>query len=145
MAGQFHGKKSAARPASPACLCAKVFSAVRVAPRTTTVARRLNQSALAKIADVSTGRAFDHVDGELEQANFPGIVYALDDGAERFLLVFDLRFGAGDHCLDGIVKHALGYIGLAKLKTVAEHGCVTRVLAQLIDITLRFFAKSFEQ
>src|SRR5437870_10573020 len=53
--------------------------------------QRLNQSALSEVADVSAAGALDHVDGELEQADFPGIVYALDDGAERFVPVLNMR------------------------------------------------------
>ena len=59
---------------------------------------------LRRIAEVSTGGAFDHVDGELEQTNFPRIVHALYDRAERFVCVFDLPPGAIDHRVDWVAQ-----------------------------------------
>src|ERR1700686_639163 len=104
-----------------------------------------NQSAFAEIAEVSAGRAFDHVDSEFEQANFPGVIHTLDDGAKRFFRVFYMRFRARDHGLNRIAKHALGHIGLAKLESIAEHGDVARSLAHLLDIPLRFLAESLQE
>src|SRR5437016_763943 len=63
--------------------------------------QRLNQSAFAEIADVSAAGALDHVDGELEQANLPGFVHALDDGAERFVPVLNMRLRA---CANGFAR-----------------------------------------
>src|SRR2546421_8846955 len=105
----------------------------------------LDQPALPEVADVSAARALDHVDGELEETNFPGFVDALNDRAERFLAVFNVRLGARDHGFDRIAKHLFGHIGLAKLKSVTKHGGVVCVLAQLICVALRFFAKAFQQ
>src|SRR6266550_4089372 len=79
--------------------------------------QRLNQSALSEVADVSAAGALDHVDGELEQADFPGIVYALDDGAERFVPVLNMRLGACDHGFDRIPKHLFSDVGFAELET----------------------------
>src|SRR5437660_852295 len=105
----------------------------------------LNEPALAKVADVPAARALDHVDGELEQANFPSFVDALDDGAERFLSVFNVRLGARDHGFDRIAKHLFGHVGLPKLKSVTEDGGIVRVFAQLVGVTLRLLAKPFQQ
>ena len=58
---------------------------------------RLNQTALAKIAEITAGGALHQVDGELEQTNFPRVVYSLYDRAERFVFIFDLPPGAIDH------------------------------------------------
>src|SRR4029077_3096397 len=44
---------------------------------------RLNQTAALEVADVFASGAFDHLDGELEQANFPGLIHSLDDRAIR--------------------------------------------------------------
>ncbi len=107
--------------------------------------QRLNQSALSEVADVCAAGALDHVDGELEQADFPGIVYALDDGAERFVPVLNMRLCARDDGFDRIAKHLLSYVSLAKLKSVAEDGHIVGVFAQLIGVTFRFLAKPFQQ
>jgi len=61
---------------------------------------RLYQTALAKIAEITAGGTLHKVYGELEQANFPRVVYTLDDRAERFVFVFDLPPGAIDHRVD---------------------------------------------
>ena len=47
--------------------------------------RVYNQTAALEIADVFASGALDHLDGELEQANFPGVVHPLDDRAIRFI------------------------------------------------------------
>src|SRR5437870_5778757 len=107
--------------------------------------QRLNQSAFAEIADVSAAGALDHVDGELEQANLPGFVHALDDRAERFVPVLNMRLRARDNGFDRIAKHLLSYVSLAKLKSVAEDGHIVGVFAQLIGVTFRFLAKPFQQ
>src|SRR5260370_31470026 len=107
--------------------------------------QRLNQAAFAEVADVSAAGALDHVDGELEQADFPGIVYALDDGAERFVPVLNMRLRARDDGFDRIAKHLFGHVGLAKLKSVAEDGHIVGMFAQLIGVTFRFLAKPFQQ
>lgn len=60
----------------------------------------LNQTAFAKVAEITAGRTLYQIDGEFEQANFPCVVYALDDRAERFVFVFDLPPGAIDHRVD---------------------------------------------
>ena len=63
-------------------------------------ANRLDQTAFAKIAEITARGALYQVDGELEQTNFPRVVYALYDRAERFVFVFDLPPGAIDHRVD---------------------------------------------
>ena len=64
------------------------------------VARCSDQTAFSEIAEITAGGALHQVDGELEQTNFPRVVYALDDRAERFVCVFDLPSGAIDHRVD---------------------------------------------
>ena len=59
-----------------------------------------DQTAFSEIAQITARGTLYQVDGELEQANFPRVVYALDDGAERFVFVFDLPPGAIDHRVD---------------------------------------------
>ena len=60
----------------------------------------LNQTAFSEVAEVTAGRTFYKVYGELEKTNFPCVVYALYDRAERFVFVFDLPPGAIDHRVD---------------------------------------------
>jgi hypothetical protein len=43
----------------------------------------INQTAALEVADVFASGALDHLDGELEQANFPGLIHSLDDRAIR--------------------------------------------------------------
>ena len=69
----------------------------------------------------------------------------MDDGAERFLAVFNVRLGTRDYRFDRIAKHLFGYIGLAKLKSVTQNSAVVCVPAQLFDVALGFLAESFEQ
>lgn len=45
------------------------------------------------------------VDGKFKQASFPGIVHSLDEGAERFLHVFDMRFRARDDCPERLAQY----------------------------------------
>ena len=59
-----------------------------------------DQTALAKIAEITARGTLYQVDRELEQTNFPRVVYALYDRAERFVFVFDLPPGAIDHRVD---------------------------------------------
>src|SRR5205823_3129717 len=80
-----------------------------------------NQPAFAEIAEITAGRALDHVDGELEQANFPGVVHTLNHCAERFAGSLHAAFCAIDHCVDRIAKCLLAQIGFAKLKTIPKH------------------------
>ena len=61
---------------------------------------RSYQTALAKIAEITTGGALHQVYGELEQTNFPRVVYAVDNRAQRFVFVFHLPPGAIDHRVD---------------------------------------------
>src|ERR1051325_1094553 len=104
-----------------------------------------NQAALAEVAEIAASRALDQVDRELEEANFPRLVHPLDDGAERFVGIFDATFGAIDHRIDGIARSLLSHIGFAELKSVAQHSHIVQAFADLIDIALRFVAKSVEQ
>src|SRR5438552_18768096 len=60
----------------------------------------LQQSARSKVAEITARGALHQVDGELEQTNFPRVVHALDNRAERFILIFDLPPGAIDHRVD---------------------------------------------
>jgi hypothetical protein len=60
----------------------------------------LYQTALAKVPEIIAGGALHQVDGKLEQANFPRVVYALDNRAERFVFIFDLPPGAIDYGVD---------------------------------------------
>src|SRR5260370_39242477 len=106
--------------------------------------QRLNQSALSEVADVSAAGALDHVDGELEQADFPGIVYALDDGAERLLPVLNMRLRARDDGFDRIAKHLFGHVGLPKLKSVADVCHIECNFAQLSGVTHRVLGKPFQ-
>ena len=60
----------------------------------------LYQTAFAKVAEIAAGGTLHKIDGELEQANFPRVVYALYDRAQRFVFIFNLPPGAIDHCVD---------------------------------------------
>src|SRR4051812_11922704 len=60
----------------------------------------LYQSAFAKVAEIAAGGALHKVDGELEQANFPRVVYSLNNRAKRFVFIFNLSPGAIDHCIN---------------------------------------------
>ena len=64
----------------------------------------LNQTAFAEIAEITARGALHKVDGKLEQANFPRVVYSLDNRAERFVFVFDLPPGAIDYRVDGVAE-----------------------------------------
>ena len=59
-----------------------------------------NQTAFSKIAEITARGTLYQVDGELEETNFPRVVYALDNRAERFVFVFDLPSGAIDYRVD---------------------------------------------
>ena len=61
---------------------------------------KLDQTAFSEVAEIATGRTLHQIDGELQEANFPCVVYALDDRAEWFVFVFDLSSGAIDHCVN---------------------------------------------
>src|SRR5439155_1054826 len=50
-----------------------------------------------------------------------------------------------DHRFNRIAKHLFGHVGLAKLKSVAQHGHVLGALAKFLDVTFRFLAKPFQQ
>ena len=65
-----------------------------------TVAPCSDQTAFSEIAEITARGTLYQVDGELEQTNFPRVVYALYDRAERFVFVFNLLPGAIDHRVD---------------------------------------------
>src|ERR1700757_4588619 len=87
----------------------------------------LDQAAFAEIAEITAARALHHVDGELEQANFPCVVHTLNHSAERFVCSLNPAFCAIDHCVDRITKRLLAQIGFAKLKTIPKDCDVPRV------------------
>jgi hypothetical protein len=105
----------------------------------------LNQAALSEIAQIAAGRALDHVDGEFEQTDLPGIVHALDNCAERFLRALHAVLCPRDYGVNRVAYRLLRHIGFAKLKSVTQHRNVARVFAQSIDIALRFITESFQQ
>src|SRR5439155_3212094 len=102
-------------------------------------------SAFAKIADVSSARAFDHVDSELEQANFPSVVDALNNGAEGFVCVFDATLRPIDDGVQRIAQRFFGHIGFSELKAITQDRDVAQIFAQFVDITLRFLAEASDQ
>ena len=59
--------------------------------------RPSDQTALAKIAEIATGGTFDQIDGEFQQAHFPGVIDTVDHRAERFIRVLDAMSRAIDH------------------------------------------------
>jgi len=61
---------------------------------------RLDQTAFAKITEIAAGRALDQIDGEFQQANFPRVVHAVNDRAERFVFALYALPGAVDHGVD---------------------------------------------
>src|SRR2546427_12112223 len=106
---------------------------------------RLDQPALAEVAEVAAAGALDHVDGELEKANFPGVVHALNYRAERIFAMLNVRLCALDHRLDRVAKRFFGDIGFAKLRAITQYRHVVKTFAKLIGIALRFVAETFEQ
>src|SRR5205809_851845 len=74
--------------------------ALRINRRLTQTPYKSNQTALSKVAEIATGGALDHVDREFEQTDFPRVVHALNNRAERFVFAFDLAPGATDHGVD---------------------------------------------
>src|SRR5262245_23721208 len=60
----------------------------------------LQQTAFSEVAKIATRRTLHQIDGELQKANFPSVVYALNDRAERFVLVFDVSPCAVNHRVD---------------------------------------------
>src|SRR5204863_2598833 len=93
---------------------------------------------------VATG-TLDQVDREFQQANFPGVVDALDDGTEWFFGMLDLAARPLDdrfHCVADAVLHDLG---LAELKTVTKNRHVARPLAKQLDIFLGLLAEPFQE
>jgi len=65
--------------------------------RAKAVAPCLQQSALAEITEIVAGGTFDQVNSELEQADFPRVIHAVNDRAERFAFTLDLAPGSIDH------------------------------------------------
>src|SRR3982750_1778247 len=88
------------------------------------------QPALPEIAHVTAAGTLDEVDGELQQAYFPGVVDALDHGAEWFFGMLDLPAGALDNRFHGVADAVFYYVRFAKLEAVTKHGHVARPLAQ---------------
>jgi hypothetical protein len=59
-----------------------------------------NQTALSEIAEIAAGRSLHEIDRELEQADLPGVVHAVNDRAERLIFAFDILSGAIDYRVD---------------------------------------------
>jgi len=68
----------------PAHLSGRIFEAAATVRPT-----RLQQATLAKIAEITPRGALDQIDGEFQQAHFPGVIDALDNGAESFIFALD--------------------------------------------------------
>jgi len=66
----------------------------------TSIRDGLDETAFSEVAEIAPRGALHQIYGELQQANFPCVVHALDDRAERFVFIFDLSLGAIDHCVD---------------------------------------------
>src|SRR5882762_8658926 len=79
----------------PAHLSGRIFEAAATVRPT-----RLQQATLAKIAEITARGALDQIDGEFQQAHFPGVIHALDNGAESFIFALDAAPGAIDYGLD---------------------------------------------
>jgi hypothetical protein len=98
-------KPAAARLRTLARLFATVFDQGVTASKPSMCNRRLpkpsflvlDQSALSEITEIVAGRTFDQVNSELEQADFPGVIHAVNDRAERFVFALDLAPGSIDH------------------------------------------------
>src|SRR5689334_11146902 len=62
----------------------------------------LDQTAFSEVAEITTRGTLDQVDGELQKTNFPRIVDALDNRAERFIFIFDIsQIGYGKGACGG--------------------------------------------
>src|SRR4029453_1827238 len=90
--GTLISSPAAAHLRVPARLSGRVFEAAASVRPT-----RLQQAAFSKIAKIAARRAFDHIDGEFKQTDFPGIIDTLYYGAERFVCAFHAVLGAVDH------------------------------------------------
>src|SRR5258705_13928654 len=88
-------ERASGRGASRARQCGRIHSDASLTRR-----RLSDQTTFSEIAEITARGALYQVDGELEQTNFPRVVYALYDRAERFVFVFDLPPGAIDHRVD---------------------------------------------
>src|SRR5947207_2006138 len=108
------------------------------------MAKYLNQSAPFEVADVFGSGAFDHLDGELEQANFPRFVHSLNDRAIGITGALYCTPGAIDDRLQRGTHGFFRDARLAKLKPVAQHRNLPRVLAQPFHVLLRFFTETFQ-
>src|SRR5438067_9289276 len=107
--------------------------------------RLLNQPAPSEIAEVAAAGAFDEVDGEFQQANFPRVVDALNHGAEWFFGMLDLAASPFDDRFHGIADAILYDVGFAKLEAVTEHGHVARALAKHLHISRGLLAEAFQE
>src|SRR2546423_556255 len=100
---------------------------------------------MSKIAEVPAARAFDQIDGEFEQANFPGVIDALNHGAERFLGILDLSaspLNDGVHRVADAVFHDIGF---PELESVTQDSDVASPFPQHLGVLRGFFAEAFEQ
>ena len=64
--------------------------------------------------------ALDHLHGELEEADFPGIVHAGDEGAEGVLAFADAFADEFERGFDRFAEDFLGEVRFPELETVAE-------------------------
>jgi len=104
----------------------------------------LNQTAPFEVADILAGGALDHFDGELKQTNFPSFVYSLNNRAVGVTGILDRTPCPIDDRLQGSAHRFFLDARLAKLKSVAQDRDLTCLIAQTVDILLRFFAEPFQ-
>src|SRR5881392_2091024 len=108
------------------------------------MANFLNQTASFEVADVFASGALDHLDRKLEQANFPRFIYPLNDRAIGITGALYCTPGAIDDRLQRGTHGFFRDARLAKLKPVAQHRNLPRVLAQPFHVLLRFFTETFQ-
>ena len=108
------------------------------------MANFLNQTTPFEVADVLAGGALDHFDGELEQTNFPSLVYSLNNRAVGVTGILDRTPCPIDDRLQGSAHRFFLDARLAKLKSVAQDRDLTCLIAQTVDILLGFFAEPFQ-
>ena len=99
----------------------------------------------SEVAEVRIRGLLDEVGGELQQANLPAFIDALDDGAQRIFGLIHGRLELAEHLFDGIMHDTVADVCLAELDAVFQHGEVLRILPQPASKLLRTFPKAFDE
>jgi hypothetical protein len=106
--------------------------------------RLLEQATAAEVEEIDALGACDHLDGELEEADLPGVIDAVDHGGEGIAGGLDISHHAAADVLDLLMDDVFGDILAAELEAIFEEGYIGGIAGQPVAEGLGLRAETLE-